>query len=119
MKMKSETCFGKVSGQPLTQYVDEEEALSGVEYAKSHYDNDLSPYHCDKCGFWHLSPKSRQTPSHKCHYCTSRDGVQKDSYRSKREANLRADIIYREKGILLDVYQCQFSAGWHLTKSFY
>ena len=42
--MKSETCFGKVSGQPLTQYFDLEEALHGAEYAKEYYDNDLSPY---------------------------------------------------------------------------
>jgi len=117
--MKSETCFGKVSGQPLTQYFDLEEALHGAEYAKEYYDNDLSPYNCNKCGFWHLSPKSRQTPSHKCHHCTSSDGIQKDSYRSKQEARLRADIIYDEQGIRLKVYQCQFSSGWHLTKSAY
>lgn len=117
--MKSETCFGKLSGQPLTEYYTEEDAQSSAEYSKEHYDNDLTPYKCTKCSFWHLSPQSRQTPSNKCHRCTGRDGLFKDAYRSKREARLRADIIYFEHGINLRAYKCKYGSGWHLTKTDY
>jgi len=102
--MKSETCFGKMSGKPLTQYYDAEEAEGAAEYSKEYYGNDLSPYNCNKCGLWHLSPMGRQTPSQKCSRCTGGDGVEKDAYRSKREAHLRANIIYDEQGISLRVY---------------
>ncbi|QHS15479.1 hypothetical protein GUY17_05970 [Shewanella sp. Arc9-LZ] len=115
--MKSETCFGKTSGKPLTQYYDEEEAQGAADYSKEFYGDDLSPYHCSKCDLWHLSPKSRQTPSQKCNRCTGGYGVEKESYRSKLEARLRADIIYDEQGISLRVYKCKYGFGWHLTKS--
>ncbi|WP_281213270.1 hypothetical protein [Shewanella insulae] len=114
--MKSETCFGKTSGKPLTQYYTEGEAQEGADYSKEYYGNNLIPYHCGKCDLWHLSPKSRQTPSQKCDRCTGGYGVSKDSYRSKREAHLRANIIYEERGVLLRVYKCKFGSGWHLTK---
>ncbi|HCE3305607.1 TPA: hypothetical protein NG563_000387 [Vibrio parahaemolyticus] len=114
--MKSETCLGKMSGQPLTEYYTEDDAKNAAEYSKEHYGNDLTPYNCTKCGLWHLSPRSRQTSSKKCSRCTGRDGVYKDSYRSKREARLRADIIYEEHGISLRAYKCKYRSGWHLTK---
>lgn len=114
--MKSETCFGKASGQPLSCYDSEYDAQQAAEYANEHYENNLSPYKCHKCEFWHLSPKSRMTPSTTCHWCTGGDGNFKASYRTEREANARADIIYQEQGIVLKVYQCEYGAGWHLTK---
>ena len=114
--MKSETCFGKVSGQPLSEYLFEEEAQESADYAKENYGNNLAPYQCRNCNYWHLSPKSRQTPSQKCERCTGGDGTVKDAYRSKREARLRADIIYDEQGISLRPYKCRYGAGWHLTK---
>ncbi|QPL42080.1 hypothetical protein IT970_11420 [Pseudoalteromonas sp. A41-2] len=115
--MKSETCFGKVSGKPLTQYYDEVEAQGAADYSKEHYGNDLIPYQCVKCDLWHLSPKSRQTPSQKCNRCTGGYGVEKESYRSKIEARKRANIIYDEQGISLRVYKCKYGNDWHLTKS--
>ena len=114
--MKSETCFGKISGQPLSQYFDEHEAQNAAEYSKENHNNDLIPYKCDKCGFWHLSPKNRQTPSQKCNVCTAGDGTPKDTYRSYQEANTRSNIIYHEQGVELKVYECRFGNGWHLTK---
>ncbi|MBA5760945.1 hypothetical protein H2O73_01220 [Vibrio sp. 404] len=117
--MKSETCFGKMYGQPLSEYYTEEDAQSAAEYSREHFGNDLTPYNCAKCGLWHLSPRYRQTPSKKCHCCTGRDGLSKDAYRSKREARQRADIIYLEHGISLRAYKCKYGSGWHLTKSDY
>ena len=114
--MKSETCFGKMSGQPLTEYYTEQDAQYAAEYSKEYYGNELTTYSCSRCGLWHLSPKSRQTPSEKCNRCTARDGVYKDSYRSKREARIRANIIYEEHGIRLRTYKCKYGFGWHLTK---
>lgn len=115
--MKSETCFGKVSGEPLTEYYFEHDANDAAEYSKEMYGNDLVPYLCTKCEHWHLSPKSRQTPSKKCDECSGGDGTPKDSYRTKRDARTRADILYDEQGISLKVYQCKHGNGWHLTKS--
>ncbi|HDY7840648.1 TPA: hypothetical protein RQK35_003386 [Vibrio vulnificus] len=114
--MKSETCFSKMSGHPLSEYYTEEDAQNAAEYSKENYDTDLTPYSCTKCGLWHLSPRNRQTPSKKCHRCTGRDGLYKDSYRSKREAQLRADIIYEDHGLFLRSYKCKYGSGWHLTK---
>lgn len=117
--MKSGTCFGKVSGEPLTEYYDEHDAIYAAEYSKEVYGNDLVPYRCNKCERWHLSPKSRQTPSKKCDICTGGDGEPKDSYRTKLEAKARANILFDEQGISLKVYQCRYGNGWHLTKSKY
>jgi hypothetical protein len=117
--MKSDTCFGKMSGEPLSVYFDEDEAKSAAEYSKEIYNNELSPYKCNKCDFWHLSPKFRVTPSEKCQRCTAGDGSSKDTYRTKKEANTRADIVFNEQGINLRVYKCKYAAGWHLTKSHY
>lgn len=117
--MKSETCFSKMSGHPLSEYYTEEDAKNAAEYSKENYDNDLTPYNCTKCGLWHLSPRNRLTPTKKCDRCTGRDGLHKDSYRSKREAQLRAEIIYEEHGISLRAYKCKYRSGWHLTKEDY
>ncbi|MFT4926116.1 MAG: hypothetical protein ACI8WB_002214 [Phenylobacterium sp.] len=117
--MKSETCFGKASGEPLTEYYFEHDAQEAAEYSKEYYGNDLVPYHCDKCDKWHLSPKRRQTPSKKCDRCTAGDGHPKDSYNSKNDARTRADILFAENGINLKVYQCKYDNGWHLTKNQY
>lgn len=114
--MKSETCFGKISGKPLSQYFTEIDAEGAAQYSKDNFSNDSLPYECNKCHFWHLSPKSRVTPSKKCDSCTAGDGASKDTYRTKNEAKARADIIYNEKGIDLKVYSCKYGDGWHLTK---
>ena len=113
---KSATCKGKKTAGPLTEYDSEREALEGADHANRKYGRDLVPYQCDRCGLWHLSPKERQTPSSKCAYCTGTDGKPKDSYRSREEAQRRADILYREQGVALDVYGCEHGNGWHLTR---
>lgn len=114
--MKSETCLGKVSGKPLSFYYTEFEAQSAAEYSKNVYDNELAPYKCQRCNYWHLSPKCRMTPSQKCSKCTSATNEYKNSYLTSKEAKIRASIIYEEQGIALDVYKCRHGNGWHLTK---
>ncbi len=117
--MKSATCFGKASGEPLTEYFLEYDAQAAAEYANQCYGHELVPYECSKCNKWHLSPKKRQTPSKKCNHCTGGDGHLKDSYESKNDAHTRADILLKEHSVNLNVYQCEYGNGWHLTKSHY
>lgn len=113
---KSETCFSKQTGSALTEYNSEDEAEQGANYANFNYGRDLGPYFCSKCRKWHLAPKDRQTPSVKCDYCRGRDGKAKDLYHTFSDAKKRAEIIKQEKGLVLQVYECEYNSGWHLTK---
>ena len=116
VSIKSETCIGKSSGKPLTEYDSEAEAVEGATHAQQRFGRQLIPYACDTCGMWHLSPANRQTPSTKCGHCTGSDGQPKDTYRNESEAQRRADILRREQGADLRVYACEFGGGWHLTR---
>lgn len=115
MSFKSDTCFGKKTGKPLTEYDSQAEAQEGANYANKTYRQNLIPYACDTCGKWHLSPQNRQTPSEPCPNCTSQDGQPKESYRTQKEAQRRASILKREQGVTLQIYPCEFGNGWHLT----
>ena len=115
MNDKSKTCFGK-NKKPLSEFYSESDAQEGAEYANNEYKQNLVPYRCQKCHWWHLSPEGRQTPSSKCSHCTDRNGVSKDLYVTKKDAERRAELSYRERDIRLDVYECEYSSGWHLTK---
>ena len=117
MSRKSETCVGKKTGKPLTEYDSEHEAREGAEYANRTYGQSLVPYPCDQCGLWHLSPSNRQTPSQTCAFCTGSDGKPKESYRSADEAQRRAGILRQEQGVTLQVYACEHGNGWHLTRA--
>lgn len=114
--MKSETCYSKKTKEPLTEYYTEEDAQDGADYANSAFDNNLAPYKCGKCDNYHLSPKNRQTPSERCISCTDRYGKSKELYFTQKDAERRANIIYQERGLSLNTYQCEYSQGWHLTK---
>ncbi|MDR0556708.1 MAG: hypothetical protein LBG43_02390 [Treponema sp.] len=52
-----------------------------------------------KSGYWHLSPKERQTPSKECIYCTDSNGKKKELYEAQEAALIRAEIIKKERGI--------------------
>jgi len=116
MSLKSETCIGKMTGKPLTEYDSLEEAEEGADYAQKTYKSNLVPNQCETCGMWHLSPKSRQTPSEKCLFCKGTNGQAKDAYRNQREAQRRADILRKEQDVSLKVYACEYSEAWHLTR---
>lgn len=115
MSRKSMTCIGKVSKAALTEYDSEAEALEGAQFALARHAQQNVPYCCKKCGLWHLSPASRQTPSTTCGVCQSREGRPKATYPSQRDAERRAEILRREQGLQLRAYPCD-EGGWHLTK---
>ena len=116
MNRKSDSCYGRRTGEPLTVYNSSFEAQQGADYANREYGNNLAPYKCERCGLWHLSPKDRQTPSVTCPSCTDRDGHHKDLYRSKTAAETRVAILQKEAGVCLGIYKCPYHDGWHLTK---
>ncbi len=116
MSRKSDTCFNKLNGRPLSEYYSKTEALESADYAKRKFGQNLVPYKCNNCGFWHLSPKNRQTPSKTCPYCTDRNGNYKELYQTKTDAEKRAKILFQENHVKLSVYKCPYSNGWHLTK---
>ena len=117
MSLKSKTCTGKKTGKPLTEYGAESEAREAALYASAEYKRHLTPYLCQVCNKWHLSPANRQTPSKKCAFCAGGDGQPKDAYGSEQDAKRRAAIIRKESGVSLRVYACQYGNGWHLTKT--
>jgi len=113
---KSATCFKK-DGEPLSTYYTEYDAEEGAAYVLSQHRHDLSPYECSECGYWHLSPKKRQTPSKECIHCTDSNGKHKELYETEDAASRRAEIIFEEQKIKLKVYPCPHQKGWHLTKN--
>ena len=108
MSYKSDTCSSKHVNSPLTTYSSAEEAVYGENYINSEYGNDLVAYKCDNCENWHLSPKNRST---KCYMCTDGHGNNKYLYVTKNDAQIRADILYQERGVLLNSYQCPHKNG--------
>ncbi|WP_448213518.1 hypothetical protein [Colwellia sp. MEBiC06753] len=115
--MKSETCVGKHSGQPLTQFDSEPEATDAADYLKEQYQRKLLPYKCDNCNYWHLTPSNRHTPSMECDSCFDKYGQRKQAYATELSAIQRAEILSRTRFVNLRIYPCQFGNGWHLTSS--
>lgn len=113
---KSPTCVGKTSKAPVIEYESEEAAQEAAHYAKKNYRRNLTVYHCDRCGKWHLAPANRQTPSAPCQSCIGNDGLPKASYETEEAAEKRARILRKEQRVLLRTYPCPFGNGWHLTK---
>ncbi len=109
----SDVCKKK-DGTPLKSYVSEAEAEEAVKYVKNKYRNEQISYKCSKCGFWHLSPKERQTPNHKSN-CLDSDGKPKQAYPTQESAETRAKIIFEEQGTKLYVYHCDQCGEYHLT----
>jgi hypothetical protein len=116
MSYKSETCFRRHDNSPLTTYTSFEEAENSAEYINIQYSNNLIPYECDTCSLWHLTPKDRHTQSKECDYCTDSNGSYKQLYFTESDAQKRADILFKEHGVLLNIYKCPHSHGFHLTK---
>lgn len=115
---KSATCKGKISQQAVTEYDTEYDAQCGAEHAAQCHGEAFTPYRCQTCGHWHISPLRRQTPSRPCPYCTDSHGYPKKAYSTLKGAETRAAIIQRDRGLDLRPYECEYGMGWHLTKSF-
>lgn len=102
------TCLN-AQGKPRRAYPNQQWAEEGARHALETYGNHMVPYHCDRCGSWHLCPANRHTPGHYCHGCS------KQAYASEDAAERRALILEREQGTWLRVYECPYGEGWHLT----
>ena len=113
MMFDSDICKKK-DGTPLKSYVSESEAEEAINYVFNRYGNEQVKYECTKCGYWHLSPKERQTPNHSSNCLDSR-GHRKQAYPTKEAAEARASIIFEEKGTRLYVYRCADCREYHLT----
>lgn len=96
-------------GKPRRAYQNQQLAEEGARHSLETYGNRMIPYHCDRCGSWHLCPADRHTPGHYCHCCS------KQAYVTKSAAELRALILEREQETWLRVYDCPYGEGWHLT----
>lgn len=114
---KSATCKGRISGTPLTEYDTQSDAMAGAAHTTVARGEEFSPYRCPTCEYWHIAPVSRRTPSRTCSYCCDSNGRTKEAYVSLKAAEVRAELIRRERGIQLRPYECEHGQGWHLTKS--
>ncbi len=109
-------CVSKRTGNKIKSYNDIADALYAATRTLEMNGLALVPYQCEDCGMLHLTPEGRKTPSTKCNNCISADGSYKQLYATKQAAQLRADIILQEDGVLLKVYKCGYSNGFHLAK---
>lgn len=109
------TCLNRKNGEPLRTYYSEREAEDAAAYVKQKYGAEQTPYPCEKCGQWHLSPKNRQTPSTICPCCLGSGGTFKALYKTIDAAKTRAKIIESERGVKLEAYKCPAQDGYHLT----
>ena len=104
--VKSQTCFSRTTGAPLSEYGSWDDAVSAAGYIYDQSGPELYAYHCDVCDLFHLAPAARHTPSTECDHCSSSDGRPKMAYESKQDARRRADILREEHGADLTVYEC-------------
>jgi hypothetical protein len=113
---KSRSCRGSSSDGALTEYDTEREATEGAAFIKKKHKRTLVPYLCGRRSLWHLAPIGRQTPSTTCNSCVGGDGLPKEAYQTQDTAQKRANILRKERSVLLQVYECPRGNGWHLTK---
>lgn len=108
-------CISPKTGKIRKSYWTKELAAMAAKLQPSSY-GEQSPFQCDSCGEWHLTPTSHHTPSKTCEYCTDENGGSKQLYLTNEAAKKRAKIISLERGVILNVYECPYNKGWHLTK---
>lgn len=111
--MRSTTCKGN-NGQYLEEYHSQTAAAIASEEIQKTYGNNLTPFLCRACGYWHLGVVNTRL---QCMLCTDSGLFLKDLYASKEEALSTAAYIRRERKIQLFPYKCPHSSGWHLTKT--
>ncbi|MBR1715794.1 MAG: hypothetical protein IJ717_12740 [Treponema sp.] len=113
---KSETCLSK-NGNPLSVYRTASEAQDSADYQMRQNRIRLSPYKCDVCGMYHLSPSEFfcEKLESSCS-CTDHNGKIKDSYKTLQDAKKMANIR-KLAGIDLFVYECPHGNGYHLTSN--
>jgi len=110
-------CTSTRTGEPLKSYQCSFSAQQAADQAKINHGRVMVAYQCERCDYWHLCPEERYTPNETCDYCTSRARVPKKLYSTEEAAQKRADCLWDERRVRLDVYPCPHQDGWHLTKS--
>ena len=115
MSFKSDKCFGVMSGKPVTSYESEEEAIEGINYIRDNFANSVPMvcYKCSKCGFYHLSPKSRETETELCG-CKDSEGEALQLFDTRKSAKIKSDKLRKEDGIQRYIYPCPNSKGFHV-----
>ena len=104
----------KCHGKEINGFTDLEEANSSSKYMETQFKKEFYVYFCDECKLYQISPKDRQTRMFKSE-CLDSSGQPKQSYLTEQEANIRKDIIFKEKGIKLFSYKCDKCGYFHLT----
>lgn len=114
--MKSTTCFSKTTKNPLSVYTTEAEAQQSADYQRYENGRSLYPYHCERCGLWHLAPTaSRINVLRNACSCADSCGRHKDLYLSYEDA-LKAKTKRESEGACpLYIYPCETRSGYHLT----
>ena len=113
--MKSEICFSKVTGAPLSVYNTEAEAQQSANYQLQN-GRSLYPYHCERCGLWHLAPTtSRINVLHNACRCEDSFRRSKDLYLSREDAAKAKSKRESEGAGKLYIYECTSGKGFHLT----
>lgn len=110
---ESQTCFGKISGQPLKQFntlADAQEAANSITI------NETYPYQCSKCGYYHLAPKSSKINVVR-NACSCRDSQNRPKclYLTKEDAEKQLIKSQNENHVKLRIYECSEHKGFHLT----
>lgn len=114
--MKSDVCFSKKTGQPLTVYFSEEDAKSSALYERTARGSDLYPYKCEKCGYWHLAPlSSKLNVQRNACSCLDSNGRHKALYLTREDAEKQRMKSEAEQHISLKIYNCSEGKGFHLT----
>ena len=117
--MKSETCFSKRTGLPLTVYTTEAQAEASALYEKTMRGSMLYPYLCDKCGYYHLAPiESKLNVKRNACSCLDSQGRHKALYLTREDAEKQRTKSEKEQHIVLKIYSCNEGKGFHLTHIF-
>ena len=110
--MRSKTCRGS-NNQFLEEYHSLTVAKISADDLKRVYGNDLVPFQCSSCGYWHLKALNTRK---QCHHCMDSSLFHKDIYATKEDAQSTAAYLRKEKKVQLFPYRCPHGSGWHLTK---
>lgn len=109
-------CISKATGKELKAYSTKKEAEESARYSKKKYNMDLYPYVCDKCGKYHLAPKSSKiNVKHNACSCRDSNGNPKALYGSKKDAQKQLEKSQKEQHVKLRIYKCPEKHGYHLT----
>lgn len=117
--MKSNTCFSKKTGEALSVYNNEIDALAGAKKTMQYGGPKLYPYLCERCHHYHLAPEdSKINVKHNACSCTDSNGNPKALYLTEADAEKQRIKSQSEQNVCLKIYPCNDGLGYHLTHCF-